>query len=94
MGKVIYAEQKNRREIMGEMHSDIYFGDINKRYEDLAALSHENWNMPGRSDNNVLKNYLKYTYKKLEEENKIKYVDDYGLFNTGLFTEYYMNIAF
>ncbi|MGN0482895.1 MAG: DUF3825 domain-containing protein [Lachnospiraceae bacterium] len=74
---------------MGELHDDVYFGDINKRYSELAELSPENWNAKGKSDNGILKNYLKYTYKKLEEENKIVTEKEYSLFNTGLFTEYY-----
>lgn len=74
---------------MGELHDDVYFGDINKRISELAALSPENWNVSGRTDNSVLKNYLNYTYKKLDEEGKIVCKDTYGVFNTGLFTEYY-----
>lgn len=75
---------------MGELLEDIFFGgDINQRYNDLASMTSENWSFNGRSDNSVLKNYLKYTYKKLEEEGKIVSEEKYGLFNTGLFTEYY-----
>ena len=74
---------------MGEIYTDIYFGDTNKRYSDLAILSSEDWNVPGKTDNSVLKNYLRFTYKKLEEEGKIIHESTYGLFNTGLFTEYY-----
>ena len=77
---------------MGELHEDVYFGDINKRYAELAEMSPENWSIAGRSDNGVLKNYLKHTYKKLEEEHKVVYEAKYGLFNTGLFTEYYESI--
>lgn len=74
---------------MGELHDDVYFGDTNLKYSELASLSQEDWNVSGRTDNSVLKNYLKYTYKKLEEEGKIFKESEYGLFNTGLFTEYY-----
>lgn len=74
---------------MGELHEDIYFGDVNQKYNELAALSKENWNVNGRTDNHILKNYLKYTYKKLEEEGKIVKDATKGIFNTGLFTEYY-----
>ena len=56
---------------MGDLHEDIYFGDINKRYSELAVMSNEDWNVPGKTDNGILKNYLKYTYKKLKEESKI-----------------------
>lgn len=74
---------------MGELHDDIYFGDVNQRMSDLAALSPENWSVNGRTDNGILKNYLQYTYKKLEEEGKILTGATYCIFNTGLFTEYY-----
>lgn len=74
---------------MGELYDDIYFGDINKRYSDLAEMSHENWNVSDKIDNSVLKNYLRYTYKKLKEEGKVVSESHYGIFNTGLFTEYY-----
>ena len=74
---------------MGELYDDVYFGDINQRYEDLAQLSPEGWSAKGKSDNAILKNYLKYTYKKLEEEGKILRNSTYSIFNTGLFTEYY-----
>lgn len=30
---------------MGELHEDIYFGDINRRYMELAQMSPENWNV-------------------------------------------------
>lgn len=74
---------------MGELHDDIYFGDFNQRMNDLATLSPENWNFAGRSDNGILKNYLQYTYRKLDEEAKFVTDSAYKIFNTGLFTEYY-----
>lgn len=74
---------------MGELHDDVYFGDINQKFSELAELAPENWNVSGRTDNSVLKNYLRYTYKKLDEEGKIIKNNGYALFNTGLFTEYY-----
>lgn len=76
------------------MGLDIYnylsWGDYNKRISDLAdmALS-ETWSFAGKSDNSILKNYLKYTFYKLQEENKILETEDYCVFNTGLFTSYY-----
>lgn len=56
---------------------------------ELAQMSPENWNVAEKNDNGILKNYLKYTYKKLEEEDKIIKDSGYCIFNTGLFTEYY-----
>lgn len=69
-----------------------YLGNFNKKFEDLALLSPEEWNFSGKTDNGILKNYIKYTFLKLEEENKILITEDYLVFNTGLFTEYYESI--
>lgn len=74
---------------MGELHEDIYFGDINQKFSSLASMAPENWSVSGKNDNSVLKNYLKYTYKKLEEEGKIIKEAKFSIFNTGLFDEYY-----
>lgn len=73
---------------MSELYEDIYFGDINQKYADLASMTSENWNIFGKGENSVLKNYLTYTYKKLGEESKIIKNKEYGLFNTGLFDTY------
>lgn len=74
---------------MGELYEEIYFGDFNQKINELATLSPENWNFASRTDNGILKNYLQYTYKKLEEEKKFVVDSTYKIFNTGLFTEYY-----
>lgn len=79
------------------MDIDVYdymvWGDYNKVISDLAdkALS-EPWSFDGKSDNSILKNYLKYTFYKLQEENKVLETNDYCVFNTGLFTTYYEQI--
>ena len=74
---------------MWELHEDVYFGDANKRFSELAEMTKENWNISNSSDNSILKKYLSHTYKKLQEEKKVMFECKYGLFNTGLFTEYY-----
>lgn len=74
---------------MGELHEDVYFGDANKRYLELAEMTKENWNTEGSSDNSILKKYLSHTYRKLQEEGKVIFESKYGIFNTGLFTEFY-----
>lgn len=66
------------------------WGNYNQRMEELAGLTiPEQWSFTGKDDNGILKNYLKYTFWKLREENKIVVNDRYTLFNTGLFTPYY-----
>lgn len=65
------------------------WGDYDAKIEYLANMTDENWNFHGKTNNLILKNYLKYTTKKLEEENKIMTTDNYCIINTGLFTPYY-----
>ena len=74
---------------MAEWMEDVYLGDANCKINELAILSNENWSSKGKNDNAILKNYLRFTYKKLSEENKIIKTSEYAIFNTGLFTEYY-----
>lgn len=40
---------------MGDLYNDIYFGDINQRYEELADISKEEWSMPGKNDKKYIK---------------------------------------
>ena len=84
---------------MGEK-TDIYYymhwGNYNKRIKDLAGMAlDEIWSFPEDQNNtySILKNYMKYTFYKLQEENKIVETQDYCVFNTGLFTKYYEPIC-
>lgn len=74
---------------VNEFDKLFYLGDYNKKFEELADLSPEEWSFCGKTDNGILKNYIKYTFCKLREEEKIISTEDYLVFNTGLFTEYY-----
>lgn len=74
---------------MEELYDFMVWGDYDAKIEYLANMTDENWNFHGKTNNLILKNYLKYTTKKLEEENKIMSTDDYCIINTGLFTPYY-----
>ena len=67
----------------------MYWGDYNAQIQKLAdkALP-EMWNFEGKHDNLILKNYLKYTFSKLQDEGKIVETDSYCVFNTGLFSRY------
>lgn len=74
---------------MEELYDFMVWGDYDAKIEYLAKMTDENWNFHGKTNNLILKNYLKYTTKKLEEENKIMTTDNYCIINTGLFTPYY-----
>lgn len=67
----------------------VFWGNYEERIDRLASLSPEKWSSGDKTDKNILKNYINYTFLKLEEEGKIIQENDYALFNTGLFTEYY-----
>ena len=71
------------------IHDFVFWGDYNGRIDKLASLSPEKWSSGDKTDKSILKNYINYTFLKLEEENKIVETEKYALFNTGLFTEYY-----
>ena len=80
-----------------DQHMDIYdymyWGDYNAQIQTLAAKSlPEKWSFEGKNDNSILKNYLKYTFNKLQDENKVVETDTYCVFNTGLFSHYYVPI--
>lgn len=74
---------------MEELYDFMVWGDYDAKIEYLANMTDENWNFHGKTNNLILKNYLKYTTKKLEEENKIMTTDNHCIINTGLFTPYY-----
>lgn len=74
-----------------DIYAYMYWGDYNKRISELADLAQdEPWSFTksDKESNVILKNYLKYTFFKLQEENKVIETVDYCLFNTGLFTKY------
>lgn len=72
----------------------IFFGDYNLRMQELACLSPEQWTFNGCPENGILKNYLQFTLNKLFEENKVIETEEYAVFNTGLFTEFFEPIYF
>ncbi len=43
---------------MAEWMEDVYLGDANRKINELAILSNENWSSKGKNDNAILKNYL------------------------------------
>jgi hypothetical protein len=73
-----------------DLYDFMYWMDYNKNIQALADMAiTENWEYPDKKENFILKNYLKYTFAKLQDENKIISTDSYVLFNTGLFTPLY-----
>lgn len=73
-----------------DIYDYMYWGDYNLQIQKLAdkALK-EKWSFENKNDNYILKNYLKYTFKKLQEEGKVIETDTYCAFDTGLFSKYY-----
>jgi hypothetical protein len=73
-----------------DIYNYMYWGDYNLQIQKLAdkALP-EKWSFEDKNDNYILKNYLKYTFIKLQEENKVIETDTYCAFDTGLFSKYY-----
>ena len=66
-----------------------YCADYEMKIANLASLSPEKWSFGASPENTILKNYIKHTFLKLEEEAKILAESEYALFNTGLYTVYY-----
>ncbi|MCB0835663.1 MAG: DUF3825 domain-containing protein [Bacteroidetes bacterium] len=70
-------------------------GKLQQHLESLAQLAQpENWDYISQQTGSypVLRNYLRQTFKRLEEEDKIEYTTspdgkEYACFNTGLVTE-------
>jgi hypothetical protein len=52
----------------------------------------EQWSSRYYPYNGILSNYMFITYKRLIDENKVVFDENYALFNTGLFTKYYETI--
>lgn len=76
-----------------DVYDYIFWGDYNKKIAELANIAlEEPWSFQGYTDNSILKNYLKYTFYKLQEEDKVFETDKYRVFNTGLFDAYYTPI--
>lgn len=73
-----------------DIYDYMYWGDYNARIKELAEKAlPERWSFENKDDNYILKNYLKYTFKKLQDENKVIETDAYCVFDTGLFSKYY-----
>ncbi|NCD04321.1 MAG: DUF3825 domain-containing protein, partial [Clostridia bacterium] len=70
-----------------------FLGVIDRFFDDLSTMAlPEIWSFADSSKNSILKNYLSYTFLKLNAEKKIVVVDGYAAFNTGLVDKLYRPI--
>ncbi len=73
-----------------DIYDYMYWGDYNQQIQKLAEKAlPEKWSFENKDDNYILKNYLKYTFNKLQDEQKVIETDTYCVFDTGLFSHYY-----
>ncbi len=73
-----------------ELFEYAWFSDFPERIKDLKSIiMDENWDYKKipTGNNPILVNYVKHTFKKLKEENKVVEQNQYAVFNTGLVTE-------
>lgn len=76
-----------------DIYDYMYWEDYNAQIQALAEKAlPEKWSFEDKEDNSILKNYLKYTFNKLQDEGKVIETDTYCVFNTGLFSHYYVPI--
>ena len=69
---------------------NVNWNDYTDELSKLAAQ--EEWSNTTYPDKKILTNYMVHTYKKLTSEKNIITNNEYGIFNTGLFTEFYQPI--
>jgi len=76
-----------------QLHEFALVPSLNDRIEELAAMAEpEDWeyqNSPSEHPKPVLRNYLRYTYKRIAEEKKVSISPDeaFACINTGLITK-------
>lgn len=76
-----------------DIYDYMYWGDYNARIKELAEKAlPEKWSFEDKDDYSILKNYLKYTFINLQNEGKVIETDSYCVFDTGLFSNYYVPI--
>ena len=89
----IIAPMQNKEGNLNNLEDDnmVFFNvNWNDYVDDILKLaSPETWSNDTYPNNGMLVNYMVHTYRKLKSEKNIIITDEYGLFNTGLFTQYY-----
>ena len=66
--------------------------EYDKKIINLSNLCPEKWSFGSNTDSVILKNYIEHTFSKVYDENKAIEKEDYCLFNTGLYTDFYEEI--
>lgn len=66
-----------------------YCPNFERKIVYLTSLCPEKWSFGANNDNVILKNYIEHTFRKIVDEDKITYSENYAVFNTGLFTSFY-----
>lgn len=84
-------------EIILELFDFAFISNYDDRFSKLAELAEkETWDFSDSQNktNAILKNYIQYTFKKIDDDRQIAYTADnkYACFNTGLTTPYYEDI--
>lgn len=87
---------------MGTMYNDVFMGTVDKYNQKLEMLARmaqpERWTYKKVQDIDaykILRNYIQFTYERIDEENKFLYSKDcnYRCMNTGLLTTYNQEIV-
>lgn len=87
---------------MGTMYNDVFMGTADKYNQKLEMLARmaqpERWTYKKVQDLDaykILRNYIQFTYERIDEENKFLYSKDcnYRCMNTGLLTTYNQEIV-
>ena len=87
------SSSQNKEDFYMDIYDYMQWGDYNARIKELAEKAlPEKWSFDGKDDYSILKNYLKYTFINLQNENKIIETETYSVFDTGLFSNYYVPI--
>lgn len=69
-----------------------YCGNYNRHIRNLSRIVPEKWSFDGTDDNGILKGYLEHTFQRVYEEGKVLETEEYAIFNTGLFNDYYQPV--
>lgn len=87
---ILYSLLQNTKGFEHMAYFNINWNDYTESLTKLAQK--ETWSNETYPDNKILTNYMVHTYKKLTSEKNIITNREYGIFNTGLFTEFYQPI--
>lgn len=79
----IVLEEKKMASKYFNVNWNEYSGKLSKLAID------ENWSNDTYPNNGILVNYMAKTYERLKNEGNVVLSEEYGLFNTGLFTKYF-----